>query len=105
MSTIYDPDARTVNALTRTLFIVAIGLGVVGLWRSATDGWVYELLFFLLSGYTLYMRYWCERYTTFALSYFTLMIFLLALAPRGSVTPWSRMTWEVLRLRDVEPPG
>ena len=81
MSTIYDPDARTVNSLTRTLFIVAIGLGAVGLLRSATDGWVYGLLFFLLSGYTLYMRYWCKRYTAFALSYFTLMIFLLALAP------------------------
>jgi hypothetical protein len=81
MSTIYDPDARTVNALTRTLFIVAIGLGAVGLLRSATDGWVYGLLFFLLSGYTLYIRYWCERYTTFALSYFTLMIFFLAVAP------------------------
>jgi hypothetical protein len=81
MSTIYDPDAGTVNALTRTLFIVAIGLGIVGILRSATDGWVYGLLFFLLSGYTLYMRYWCERYTAFALSYFTLIIFLLALAP------------------------
>lgn len=81
MSTIYDPDARTVNSLTQTLFVVAIGLGVVGFLRSATDGWVYGLLFLLLSGYTLYMRYWCERYTTFALSYFTLMISILALAP------------------------
>lgn len=80
MSTIYDPDARTVKALSQMLFIVAIGLGVVGILRSSTDGWVYGLLFFLLSVYTLYMRYWCERYTTFALSYFTLMIFLLALA-------------------------
>lgn len=81
MSTIFNPDARTVKQISATFFIVVSLLFIIGAYRMATDGWVYGLLSMALLAYALYLRCWCESYTAFALSYFTLMIFLLALAP------------------------
>ncbi|WP_268796891.1 hypothetical protein [Pseudomonas huanghezhanensis] len=81
MSTIYDPDARTVKQISLVILIFSLFLGLIGVCRLPGDGWVYGLLSVVVFVYMLYLRYWCESYTVFALSYFTLMIFLLALAP------------------------
>ncbi|KPZ27010.1 MULTISPECIES: hypothetical protein [Pseudomonas syringae group] len=81
MSTIYDPDARTVKQVSIAIFLLTVTLGVMGPLSFSDGWWIYGLLSFMAFIYMLYIKYMCERYTLFASSYFTLLIFLLAFAP------------------------
>ncbi|AHG43339.1 hypothetical protein N018_25135 [Pseudomonas syringae CC1557] len=80
MSTIYDPDARTVKQASVAIFLLTVTLGVIGPLSFSGGWWVYGCLSSAAFIYMLYMRYTCERYTLFTSSYFILLIFLLAFA-------------------------
>ncbi|EGH43537.1 MULTISPECIES: hypothetical protein [Pseudomonas syringae group] len=81
MSTIYDPDARTVKQASIAIFLLTVTLGVMGPVSFSGGWWIYGCLSLAAFIYMFYIKYTCERYTLFASSYFTLLIFLLAFAP------------------------
>ncbi|WP_231993445.1 MULTISPECIES: hypothetical protein [Pseudomonas syringae group] len=81
MSTVYDPDARTVKHASVAIFLMTVPLGIIGPLSFSGGWWIYGCASLAAFIYMLYMRYTCERYTLFASSYFMLLIFLLAFAP------------------------
>ncbi len=81
MSTVYDPDARTVKHASVAIFLLTVTLGVIGPLSFSGGWWLYGCLSLAAFTYMFYIRYLCERYTLFASGYFTLLIFLLAFAP------------------------
>lgn len=81
MKTIYDPDAKTVKQASLAIFLMTITIGIMGP-ASFSGGWlIYGGVSLSAFIYMLYIRYRCESYTFFTMSYFTLLIFLLAFAP------------------------
>ncbi|WP_440060738.1 hypothetical protein ACTAB0_21965 [Pseudomonas syringae] len=81
MSTVYDPDARTVKHASVAIFLLTVTLGVIGPLSFSGGWWLYGCLSLAAFIYMFYTRYLCERYTLFASGYFTLLISLLAFAP------------------------
>ncbi|MCK9744301.1 hypothetical protein [Pseudomonas syringae] len=81
MSTVYDPDARTVKHASVAIFLMTVTLGIIGPLSFSGGWWIYGCASLAAFIYMLYIRYTCERYTLFASSYFMLLIFLLAFAP------------------------
>ncbi|PHN70423.1 MULTISPECIES: hypothetical protein [Pseudomonas syringae group] len=81
MSTIYDPDARTVKQASIAIFLLTVTLGVMGPVSFSGGWWIYSCLSLAAFIYMLYIKYTCERYILFASGYFILLIFLLAFAP------------------------
>lgn len=81
MSTVFDPDARTVKNAPVVIFLMVIFSGIMGPATFSGGWWIYACLALVVFIYMLYMRYTCERYTFFATSYSVLFIFSLAFAP------------------------
>ncbi|PBQ00985.1 hypothetical protein [Pseudomonas congelans] len=81
MSTIYDPDARTVRQVSTAIFLLTVTFGVMGPVSFSGGWWIYGCMLLTAFIYALYIKYACERYTLFASGYLTLLIFLLAFAP------------------------
>lgn len=81
MTTIYDPDARTVKQASLVIFLIVVISGVMGPVSFSGGWWVYACFSLVAFLYMIYIRYVCESYTFFASSYFAIFVFCLAFAP------------------------
>lgn len=83
MATIYDPDSRLIKSGPIIMFFFVMASSLFGPANFSGVWWLYGCLMALFFLYVVYMIYWCESFTLFALSFLSSFVFSFAFSAAG----------------------
>lgn len=83
MTTMYDPDPHSLKTGPIAAFCFVVGSAAFGPANFPGYWWLYFCLSALMLCYTVYLIYFCERFTTFTLSMLSSFVFSFGFAAAG----------------------